>query len=107
MPAPTARFVGRAKRALDDCNESLRLFSHDAYALESRGFANFKLDRLDAAILDFNAALDLEAKLASSLYGRGLAKLKKGDVAGGNADVDAAKAIRPGIVDEFARLGVQ
>ena len=45
--------------------------------------------------------------LAGSLYGRGIAKLKKGDATGGNADIAAAKAIRPEIADEFARYGVQ
>jgi hypothetical protein len=45
--------------------------------------------------------------LASSLYGRGLAKLKKGDTAGGNADIAAAEAIEANIVEDFARYGVQ
>ena len=46
-------------------------------------------------------------KSRKSLYGRGLAKLKQDDVAGGNADIAAAKAIRPDIVAEFVRYGVQ
>jgi hypothetical protein len=36
----------------------------------------------------------------------GLAKLRKGDVAGSEADIAAAKAIRADIADEFARYGV-
>jgi hypothetical protein len=40
-------------------------------------------------------------------HGRGLAKLKKGDTAGGNADIAAAKAIEANIVGDFARYGVQ
>jgi hypothetical protein len=42
---------------------------------------------------------------AVTLYGRGLAKLKKGDRDGGNAA--AAKAIRADIADNFARYGVK
>ena len=38
-------------------------------------------------------------------YGRGLAKLKKGDRHGGDADIAAAKAIRADIADDFARYG--
>jgi hypothetical protein len=42
-----------------------------------------------------------------SLYGRGVAKLKKGNADAGNADIAAAKAIRADIAEEFARYGVQ
>jgi hypothetical protein len=45
--------------------------------------------------------------LASSLYGRELAKLKKGEATGGDADIAAAKAIEANIVGDFARYGVQ
>jgi hypothetical protein len=40
-----------------------------------------------------------------SLYGPGLAK-QKGDQAGGDADIAAAKAIKGTIGDEFAKYGV-
>jgi hypothetical protein len=50
----------------------------------------------------------IDAKSAQGLYGRGLAKLKKGDAAGGNADIAAAKAIKPDIAEDWTRdLGVQ
>ena len=45
--------------------------------------------------------------MASSLYGRGLAKLKTGDTTGGDTDIAAAKAIEANIVGDFARYGVQ
>jgi tetratricopeptide repeat protein len=61
----------------------------------------------DAAIADYSSALRLAPRLASSLYGRGLAKLKKGDAADGDADIAAAKAIGAKIVEDFARYGVQ
>ena len=60
-----------------------------------------------SAIDDFSSALQLEPKLASSLYGRGLAKLKRGDPTGGNADVAAAKEIEADIAEQFVRYGVQ
>jgi hypothetical protein len=47
---------------------------------------------------DYSSALRVNPKSASSLYGRGLAKLKKGDTSGGNADIAAAKAIEANIV---------
>ena len=46
------------------------------------------------SIADFDAGLKLAPKIAGALYGRGLAKLKKGDAAAGEADIAAAKAIQ-------------
>jgi Flp pilus assembly protein TadD len=60
-----------------------------------------------AAIEDFSSALHIDPKLASALYGRGLARLKNGDKAGGDADIVAAKAIRAGIDGDFMRYGVR
>jgi len=45
--------------------------------------------------------------LASALYGRGLAKLKQGDTAGGDADISAAQTIQGDIGDDFTRYGVR
>ena len=61
----------------------------------------------DSAIADYDSALRLSPKMASALYGRGFAKLQKGDTANGNADQAAAKLIEPNIVEEFARHGLQ
>ena len=60
-----------------------------------------------AAIDDFSSALRLDPKLASALYGRGLARIKNGDKAGGDADISAAKTIHAGIDDDFTRYGVR
>ena len=89
--------------ALSDCNESLRLKPDDADAVDSRAFTYLKLTQYGEAIADYNRALALNPKLASSLYGRGLAKRRNGDAAAGDADVAAAKEIRSVIADDFAR----
>jgi hypothetical protein len=65
------------------------------------------MGQLAAAIDDYNSALRLEPKLASALYGRGLARLKQGDKAGGDADITAAETIQLRVGDAFARYGVQ
>jgi hypothetical protein len=51
--------------------------------------------------------LRTEPKLASALYGRGLAKLRKGDKAGSDSDISAARTIQAGIGDHFTRYGVE
>jgi hypothetical protein len=59
------------------------------------------------AIADYDAALKIDPRHASSLYGRGIAKLRVGNAAGGNGDIAAAKGIHPGIADEFASYGIR
>jgi tetratricopeptide (TPR) repeat protein len=66
-----------------------------------------KMGQFDTAIDDYNSALRFEPKLASALYGRGLAKLKKGHKAGSDIDISAAKTVQAKIGDEFKRYGVQ
>lgn len=65
------------------------------------------MDSCRQALADCDAALAQDAQDADSLYGRGLAKLKTGDTADGNADIAAAKNIDGGIAETFARYGVK
>jgi hypothetical protein len=48
----------------------------------------------------------MDRKLAQALYGRGIARLRRGDQAGGWSDISAAQNIQPGIQTQFARYGV-
>jgi tetratricopeptide (TPR) repeat protein len=91
---------------LADCDAALRIDPGEANFLDTRGFAYLRLGQYNKSIADYDAALRAEPKNAGSLYGRGLAKLKKGDRSGGNADIAAAKALKSGIADEFARYGL-
>ena len=59
------------------------------------------------AIADIDQALKLRPTLASALYGRGVAKLRKGENESGEADVSAARAIKPNVAEEFARYGLR
>ncbi len=92
--------------ALLDCDDAVRLAPNNAVFMDNRGFVYLKLDRLNDAIADYDAALKINPKLPGALYGRGLAKQKTGDQAGGDADIAAAKAIKATIADEFAKYGV-
>ena len=64
------------------------------------------MGRYDEAIADYDAALQIDPNKVASLYGRGMAKRRKGDYAGGNTDIAAAKAVKPNVVAEFARYGL-
>jgi tetratricopeptide (TPR) repeat protein len=112
--ALTGRCAARAEQgddlqgAVADCNQALQMRGNNsAGTLVSRGFAYLRLGQYDNAIADYNAALKLNAKLASALYGRGLAKQKKGDAASGQVDMAAANLIQSDIADSFAGYGVK
>jgi tetratricopeptide (TPR) repeat protein len=99
--------VGDSQAALADCNQTMRLAPPVVPAtLETRGLVLLKLGRLDEAIADYDAALNIYARSAIGLYSRGVARRKKGDIAGSDTDITAAKAIRPGVGDLFAKWGV-
>ena len=57
----------------------LSLQPNDAATFDSRGLIYLKMGRFDSAIEDYSSALRIEPKLASAFYGRGLARIKKGD----------------------------
>ena len=97
--------TGQLEQALSDRNELLRLRT-DPYTLDSRGLVPLKLGHYDAAISDYDAVLKSVPDFPDSLYGRGIAKRKKGDAAGGDADLSRAKALRIEIVT-IARYGIK
>lgn len=63
--------------------------------------------QLDAAIAGCDAALRIDPRKACSPFGRGMARRRRGEQAGGDADIAAARAIRAGIAEEMARYGVR
>ncbi|SRR5579862_26436 len=91
--------------ALADCNEAMKTDT-TAEVFDSRGFVYFRMADYKSAIADYDVALDKKSAYPSSLFMRGVAKRKSGDIAGGDADVAAAKAIDAGIADEYAKYGV-
>jgi hypothetical protein len=98
--------IGDLYAALQDCDASLQIRPNFVDSLDSRGFVKLKMGQPQNAIADYDAALQLSARKASSLYGRGIAKLRTGNATGNN-DIAAAKAIDPGVADEFNRYGVR
>jgi tetratricopeptide (TPR) repeat protein len=95
-------------RALVDCSHALQMSSDDEKAsiLDSRCFVYFRMGNYPAAISDCDTALRKKPELASSLYIRGLAKEKSGDVAGGQTDISEAKKLDSRIADLYALYGI-
>jgi tetratricopeptide (TPR) repeat protein len=66
-----------------------------------------RLGRIDRAIADYDAALGLEPRDPYALYGRGIARRRRGDAARAGADIAAARAILPDVAEAFAQHGVR
>ena len=65
-----------------------------------------RLGDLPGAIADYDGALKQDPEMATSLFGRGLAKSWGGDKAGAEADLGKARALDPDIDKRFADFGV-
>src|SRR3974390_237647 len=59
------------------------------------------------AIAAYDAALRVSPTQAMSLYGRGVAKHRKGDSSGGDADIRAAVDLNAHVAKRFADFGLQ
>lgn len=94
-------------QALADCDRAVAGRPKEAAFVGSRGVVHLRRGEWREAVVDFDAALDADPQLAWSRLGRGIARLRLGDRDAGRADIAAARALRPGIVDEARRHGIQ
>jgi len=94
------------ERALEECNEALRLLPDAPAILDSRGTVLLRLGRLDEAITDFDAALAKMPILAPTLYARAIAYSRQGDAERSRADEAAATRLNANIAEQFSRAGL-
>jgi tetratricopeptide (TPR) repeat protein len=95
------------QQGLEDCDEALRMLKNDVIARERRALINLRMGHFDKAIADYNAVLKVQAASAGALYGRGVARKKKGEEMRGDADIAEARQIRPDIVEALIGFGVK
>ena len=103
----TRAIIGQLREALADCNKALALQPNFADAFDSLAFTYLKMGNVRRAIMFYDVALRGNPEQASALFGRGKARVKAGDADGGGADIEAAKAIKPDIAEEFAHYGIR
>jgi tetratricopeptide (TPR) repeat protein len=84
--------IAAAKHALD---RSIELTPRNAQAHALRGFLFAAENRIDRAIRSFNEAITLDAALGNAWLGRGLSRIRKGDVEGGRQDIQVAATVEP------------
>ena len=92
--------------ALADCLQSLKVRPDDAGTLGNLGLVYLRLGRIDEAIASYDAAIAKNGTSSWRRFGRGIAKHRKGDTSGGNADIAVAKAMDTNIEATFAGMGL-
>jgi tetratricopeptide (TPR) repeat protein len=91
-------------KALADCEASLKI-NDEPNTLDSRAAVKLVAGDNAGAFADYDAAFTRDDSLYSSLYGRGLARIRLGQVEAGQRDIAAALAARPDVAALFERLG--
>jgi len=93
-------------QALADCNLALKGRPTYWQALDSRGLVWLRLGNFDKSISDYKSALRAHPRQATSLYGLGLALIRKKDVAEGNSRIQEALAIDSQIGERYKKWGL-
>jgi tetratricopeptide (TPR) repeat protein len=89
-----------------DCAEAVKREPKTAHYWDSYALVALRAGRFQEAVKRYDEALALEPKLAPSLFGRGVAKRRAGDAAGGDADIQAARTIQADAGAELTQAGV-
>jgi tetratricopeptide (TPR) repeat protein len=92
--------------ALKDCDKALST-KRDAATFDSRGLVGLQRGDWGKAASDYSEAIGMRPNQASSLFGRGVARKRMGDLAGSKADIAAAMLIDPKIAETYALYGVK
>lgn len=94
--------------ALKDCNAAIsragKLQNPDF--LDNLALVRFRLGDYDKSIGEYDAALKIRPKNAWTLYGRGLARLKKNNRSEAEADLTEAASIAPGVAEAYKKMGL-
>jgi tetratricopeptide (TPR) repeat protein/predicted aspartyl protease len=93
--------------ALKDCDAAIsRGGKQNPDFLDNLALVRLRLGDYDKSIGNYDAALKIRPKHAWTLYGRGLAKLKKNNRSDGEADIAEAISIAPGVAGAYKKMGL-
>jgi tetratricopeptide (TPR) repeat protein len=87
---------GRIDAALEALEKALQLSPRHAAARSLKGFLLAAQNRIPAAIEEFNAAIVLDGALSQAWLGRGLSRIRGGNITEGRVDLRTAAALEPG-----------
>ncbi|MEO7052503.1 MAG: aspartyl protease family protein [Rhodanobacter sp.] len=92
--------------ALRDCRKAIRRDGDKPDYLDSLGLVQLRLGHYAESIKAYQQVVAREPKSAWSRYGLGLAEIRSGQTAAGNADMVAARALNPHIAGRATRYGL-
>ncbi len=102
---------GQLNDALSDCDRALALKLDDLHLLahthENRALVYLKLNKFDASIADYRAALHIDPMLPNSQFGLGVAEVRNGDRIFGFPQMDQGLEIDADVGARFAKWGVR
>ncbi len=93
--------------ALTDCTRSIELSENNTSAFDSRAMVYYRLNRLNEALADVDAALDRNPAAAASLYLRAAIERKMGKTKSADEDLANARLLSPRIDEDYIRWGVK
>ncbi len=96
---------GRMKDTMTALDKSLALAPRNAQALALKGFVLAAQNNPHAAIASFDAALAADSALGNAWLGRGLSRIRTGDLKGGREDLLVAAALEPQRAELRSYLG--
>jgi len=96
---------GRLAEAREALTKGLELSPRNAQALALQGFLEAADNRFDEALTSFDRAIAVDSALANAWLGRGLSRIRRGDVTGGREDLMVAAALEPQRAELRSYLG--
>lgn len=98
---------GELTRAMTAADQAVRADPTAAYPYIDRAMVYQRQGDDLRAFGDYDAALRIEPAGPRALYGRGLAQVRLGRSADGQADIARARAIQANIAENFAQYGIR
>jgi tetratricopeptide (TPR) repeat protein len=92
--------------SMEACNRAVSLNANESTYRAHRGLAELRLGQLEAALADYNAAIQADPRRADGFYGRALVLRRRGDQQASAADHARALAIDEGIDEEYQQYGL-
>lgn len=92
--------------ALKDCTRGIEMAEQPASIYDSRAMVYFRMGRLEEALADLDAALEIVPSQSASLYLRGVIRQRMNDKTG-DEDLAAARLMWPRIDEDYARYGIK
>jgi tetratricopeptide (TPR) repeat protein len=90
---------------METCNRAVQVNANESSYRANRGLIELRLGQLDAALADYNAAVQTDGRLAPGYYGRALVLHRRGANQAAEADRRQALAIDPGIAETYQEYG--